>query len=314
MWPWRRPCDFRLLQGGGGRGEIGYRETYRFDDRAARGELHVELGIGGGKGREPRRGHSEVSCAVPDLVDGVLRGAGARGSPRPHRPTPMLRYRLDFDQALCRAVVSDVALTGHSPRQHARRVSVRAPRMPRRATRSSAARGGSRQVCEMEITQQIAELRGVLPHVRPRIGARVRGGIKPLASEKHVLDELQVGVEAQHLVVDEVPAGIRTDHQPRHAQSATVLVDDGRHDMVVETSPVVPGEEEAVLSQAGPSITALTSVVTYRWPTLIKAIGCSLTSPLGTIHETAGNVPSLARRRSLQPAECCRVVHPAAPS
>jgi hypothetical protein len=35
----------------------------------------------------------------------------------------------------------------------------------------------------------------------------------------------------------------------------------------------------------------LISDVTYAWPTLTSAVGCSLTTEDGTIHETCGSVP-----------------------
>src|SRR5258706_15231413 len=50
----------------------------------------------------------------------------------------------------------------------------------------------------------------------------------------------------------------------------------------------------AVEFQSGPDMTALTRLVTYDWPALTDAGGCSLTSPEGTTQETAGNVPLCA--------------------
>jgi hypothetical protein len=48
-----------------------------------------------------------------------------------------------------------------------------------------------------------------------------------------VLDELQVRVEAERLVVDEAPARVRADDEPRYAEAVAVLVDVGRDDVVV---------------------------------------------------------------------------------
>src|SRR5262249_25525742 len=39
---------------------------------------------------------------------------------------------------------------------------------------------------------------------------------------------------------------------------------------------------------------ALITLVTYAWPTLTSAVGCSLISALGTIQATAGRSPLLA--------------------
>src|SRR5437763_7604966 len=41
-------------------------------------------------------------------------------------------------------------------------------------------------------------------------------------------------------------------------------------------------------------MTALIRPVTYVWPALTSAVGCSETLPLGSIQETAGSVPFLA--------------------
>ena len=86
----------------------------------------------------------------------------------------------------------------------------------------------------------------------PRIGALSRTSgrgsgrpsvarVEPPAAEEVVLDELRVGVEAQRLVIDVAALRVRADHDPRYAQAVTVHVDPRRHDVVVETAPVVPG-------------------------------------------------------------------------
>jgi hypothetical protein len=49
-----------------------------------------------------------------------------------------------------------------------------------------------------------------------------------------------------------------------------------------------------VLSQSGLFMIALTRPVTYVWPALTSAGGCSETVPFGSIQETAGRVPFLA--------------------
>src|SRR6187455_2806351 len=45
---------------------------------------------------------------------------------------------------------------------------------------------------------------------------------------------------------------------------------------------------------------AFTSVVTYAWPADTSPVGCSLTFPVGTIHETAGSVPLRAAVKKLR--------------
>jgi hypothetical protein len=49
-----------------------------------------------------------------------------------------------------------------------------------------------------------------------------------------------------------------------------------------------------VLFQSGPFMTALIRLVTYAWPAVIFAGGCSLTSLDGAIHDTAGKEPAAA--------------------
>ena len=41
-------------------------------------------------------------------------------------------------------------------------------------------------------------------------------------------------------------------------------------------------------------MTAFSRLVTYDWPALTDEGGCSLTSPEGTTHDTAGSVPFFA--------------------
>ena len=47
----------------------------------------------------------------------------------------------------------------------------------------------------------------------------------------------------------------------------------------------------AVDDHWGLFITAFTTLVANDWPARTDDGGCSLTSPLGTTHETAGSVP-----------------------
>src|SRR2546423_69869 len=54
----------------------------------------------------------------------------------------------------------------------------------------------------------------------------------------------------------------------------------------------------AVELQSGPFITVLTRFVTQAWPSLSLAVGCSLTSLLGTTHDTFGKRPARAAARN----------------
>jgi hypothetical protein len=91
-----------------------------------------------------------------------------------------------------------------------------------------------------EVAEHPFVLADVGTRVRAPVGARIEAG----AAEEVVLDELQVRVEAQHLVVDVAALRVRADDDARDAQSVAVPVDARRADVVVEPTPVVPGEED----------------------------------------------------------------------
>src|SRR5579875_233531 len=56
---------------------------------------------------------------------------------------------------------------------------------------------------EVEVFDQVAQLGGVLAYVGARVGPSVGGRVEALAVQEVVFDELDVGVEAERLVVDE---------------------------------------------------------------------------------------------------------------
>ena len=66
---------------------------------------------------------------------------------------------------------------------------------------------------EVEVAREVAEDRDVFSDGWSEVRAAVGLRIEALAVEKIVFDELEVGVEAQHLVIDEARTGIRTDDQ-----------------------------------------------------------------------------------------------------
>ena len=116
-------------------------------------------------------------------------------------------------------------------RRVGRRVGIQQDRRPQR-------------LAEVEVLGQVAEDRLVLTHIRPGVGAAVGQRIEAAAAEEIVLDELQVGVAAEGLVVDEPFFRVRGDHDGRHPQAVAVLVHRRGHHMVIETAPVIPGQED----------------------------------------------------------------------
>ncbi len=104
--------------------------------------------------------------------------------------------------------------------------------------------GGRGALAEVEVPGQVAEDPLVLAHVGPRVGAAVGLGVQPGPAQEVVLDELEVGVAAVHLVIDEAAPRVGRDDQGRDAQAVAVLVDPRRHHVVVEAAPVVPGHED----------------------------------------------------------------------
>src|SRR5882757_6232317 len=80
-----------------------------------------------------------------------------------------------------------------------------------------------RWLVEVEVVDQVAELWHVLPHVGTGIGAPVRLRVEPGAAEEVVLDELQEGVAAERLMVDDALLGVGGDDDPRDAQPVAVV-------------------------------------------------------------------------------------------
>ena len=101
--------------------------------------------------------------------------------------------------------------------------------------------GRSRTPCSGRRARAASRARG------PRVGTAVGRGIEALPTEEAVLDELQVGVEAQRLVVDHALLRVRTDEEARHAEAVTVLVDDSavRHGRRSRPSRPTPGRSRS---------------------------------------------------------------------
>src|SRR4249920_1265543 len=87
-----------------------------------------------------------------------------------------------------------------------------------------------RRLGEVELVREVTELRGVLPHGRPRVGPPVGQRVEPLAAQESILDQLEIGVERQRLVIDVAATRPRADHDARHTDAVAVLIDlDGLH-------------------------------------------------------------------------------------
>jgi hypothetical protein len=97
---------------------------------------------------------------------------------------------------------------------------------------------------EVEVVDEVAEDLCVLADVRSWVGAAVGRGVQALSVEEVVFDELVVRVETQRLVVDVAVLGVRADDDRGDPQSVSVLIDLGRDDVVVEPTPVVPGQKD----------------------------------------------------------------------
>src|SRR5690348_14638234 len=111
--------------------------------------------------------------------------------------------------------------------------------------------GRERRLAEVKLAGQVTG--ESFAHIMARIGAAVRGGVQPFASEKVVLDEAQVAVVAERVVIDVARAGEGTDHEPRDAYAIASFVHARRHDVVVEATPIIPGHEDRRRAPAGAS-------------------------------------------------------------
>src|SRR5271166_6200574 len=85
--------------------------------------------------------------------------------------------------------------------------------------------GGPRWRREVEIPREIAQPGGVFTHRGARIWPSIGAGVEALSVEEVVLDELEIGIEAQPLVVDVAAAGIGADHATGNPKPVAVPVD-----------------------------------------------------------------------------------------
>ena len=197
--------------------------------------------------RVPRRDRERVRGAVHEPVD--RRGRGPRVErDRRERQRALEVRRDDVGLDGCAAVavgrlprefhLSVVRRRDRRERGEGNRRGERRDRMHRQQHRRA------RRLVEVEVGGQVAEDPLVLANVGARVGAAVGLGIDATTAEEIVFDELGVRVEAQGLMIDVAALGVGADHDAGHAQAVAVLVDDRGHDVVVETAPVVPRQED----------------------------------------------------------------------
>ena len=98
-------------------------------------------------------------------------------------------------------------------------------------------------LAEVKVLGKIAKLGNAFAYcgslVRPLVGFRVN----PLASKEIILYEFSEGIEAEDLAVNITFPCIGANNKARHAQAITVLVHFRRDNVVIESTPIVPGQE-----------------------------------------------------------------------
>src|SRR5437660_10236744 len=100
--------------------------------------------------------------------------------------------------------------------------------------------GGQRLAIEVKLIDQITKLRNIFPHGGTGIGPPVSFWIDPHSTQEIVLNELQVSIEAQHLVIDVPAFSIGRNQQSRHAKTVAILVHFRRYNMIVKAAPIIP--------------------------------------------------------------------------
>src|SRR5579871_4730972 len=81
-----------------------------------------------------------------------------------------------------------------------------------------------RRLGEVEVLHQVTQDSDVLTDRRSPVGSAIGRGIQALTLDKHVLDELEVGIEAQRLMIDESLLCVWANYQCWHAQSIAIFV------------------------------------------------------------------------------------------
>ena len=153
---------------------------------------------------------------------------------------------------------------------------------------------GTRYLVEIEIQQQVAQLSRIFADVRAGIRPAIRGWIDALAVQENVLHEFDIGIMAEHLVVNESLSGIGADHQTRYTQSVPVLVHLRRDDIIIKTPPVIPGQESDRTVPIGTLHHGIDQAGGPCLPIADQAVGCSLFGPLGVIQLMEGRLPFFA--------------------
>src|SRR5436309_2345053 len=153
------------------------------------------------------------------------------------------------------SVVPDGAFLGQRVRSRGRQRRQVWPRQGRRARnvrRPEGKQQPSRVLLEIEVPPEVAQPPRPFAHAGARVRSPVSTRVEALAAKEIVLDELQVGVEAQRLVVDVAPPRVRADHQPGNPDPVLLPADARRRHVVVEAAPVVPREKDRGALPVGP--------------------------------------------------------------
>ena len=97
------------------------------------------------------------------------------------------------------------------------------------------------RLVEVDLLEQVAKDGHFLAPRRLWVLTPIRFWIKPLPTQEDILDEFQGGVEAEDLLINVALAGIRADHQSRHAKAVAGLVNPWKSHVIEETAPLIPG-------------------------------------------------------------------------
>ncbi len=96
---------------------------------------------------------------------------------------------------------------------------------------------------KVEVRQQITQSRSLLPYTGSRVRATIRPGVDALTIQKVIFNKLEICIKAERLMINIALFGIGADDQAGYPQAIAVLINHWWHNMIVESTPVVPGEE-----------------------------------------------------------------------
>src|SRR5579875_2175448 len=96
----------------------------------------------------------------------------------------------------------------------------------------------ARRLREVEVVDKVAQDGNVLAHSRTWVWTPIGCRVEALAVQEIVFDELQIGIEAERLVVNVAFSGVGADDEAGDAQAIAVFIDRRRNNVVVETAPI----------------------------------------------------------------------------